>query len=58
MSLKKWVNKNIAPPKNKDRQMTVSFNSFEEANDFAKLKDGQIFKVKNSWKVRITRRAK
>ena len=36
--------------------MTVSFNSFEETNDFAKLKDGQIFKVKNSWKVRIRER--
>ena len=43
---------------NQNRKATFTFKTFEEANDFAKLKDGQVFKEKNSWKVRIARRAK
>ena len=43
--------------KSKNRQ-TLTFKTFEEANAFAKLKDGKVYKEKNSWKVRIKRSVK
>ena len=47
----------IFRPKSKNKQ-SFTFKTFEEANAFAKLKDGQVYKEKNSWKVRIKRSVK
>ena len=42
----------------KTNQETYSFKTFEKANEFSKLKGGQIFKEKKTWKVRVKRSAK
>ena len=49
---------NTAKPRVSRNQMTYSFKTFEEAIDFSNVKGGQVFKEKNTWKVRVKGGAK